>query len=111
MLTIGVSRPARVVQVGEAVGEAGAEVQQRRGRLAGHARVAIGGAGHHALEQAEHAAHPGDRVERRDEMHLRRAGVGEADIDAPAGQGMDQASAPFIRSSPMLPSISAPHQS
>ena len=57
MLTIGVCGAARVVQVGEAVGEARPAMQQRRGRLAGHARVAVGGAGHHALEQSEHAAH------------------------------------------------------
>ena len=74
------------MQVGEAIGEAGAEMQQRRGRLLRHARIAVGRAGRHALEQGEHAAHAVDAVERGDEMHLRGAGIGEADIDAAADQ-------------------------
>ena len=69
---------ARVVQVGEPVAEAGPEVQQRRGRTVGHAPVAVGGAGRHALEQREHAAHLGNGVERGDEVHLRRARIREA---------------------------------
>ena len=75
-----------VVQVGKAVGEAGAQMQQRRRGFLRHARVAVGRAGRHALEQREHAAHALDAVERRDEMHFRRAGIGEADIDAAADQ-------------------------
>ena len=66
---------ACVVQVGQAVGEAGAAMQQCRGRFAGHAGVAVGGAGHHALEQAQDAVHAGNPVERGDEVHLRRAGI------------------------------------
>ena len=84
-------RAAGVVQVGEAVGEARAAVQQRRRRLAGHARVAVGRAGHHALEQAEHAAHAGHAVECGDEVHLRGAGVAEAGIDAAFQQRVDEA--------------------
>ena len=71
-----------VVQIGEPVREPGPEMQQRRGGLVGHAGIAVGGAGHRALGEAEHAAHALDAVERRDEMHLRRAGIGEADVDA-----------------------------
>src|SRR3546814_4225861 len=41
--------------------------------LVRHAPVAVGGAGHHAFEQAKHAAHARHLVERRDEMHLRGA--------------------------------------
>ena len=82
---------AGVVQIGQAVGEAGTAVQQRRGGLAGHPRVAVGGAGHHAFEQAEHAVHAGNAVERGDEMHLRRAGVGETGVDAAFQQRMHQA--------------------
>jgi hypothetical protein len=36
-------------------------VQQRGRRLARHAVVAVGGAGGHALEQGQHAAHAGMR--------------------------------------------------
>ena len=75
-----------VVDVRQPVGEAGAEMEQRRRRLLGHARIAVGSAGRHALEQREHAAHAVDAVERGDEMHLRGAGVGEADIHAAADQ-------------------------
>ena len=75
-----------VVQIGKAVGEPGAEMQQRRGRRALHAEIAVGGPGHHALEQAEHAAHALDPVQCGDEMHLRGAGIGEADVDAARDQ-------------------------
>jgi hypothetical protein len=66
-------------------------VQQRAGRLAGHARVAVGRAGDHALEQPEDGAHPGLLVQRRDEVHLRRAGIGEAHLDAGRDEGLEQA--------------------
>src|SRR3712207_7649396 len=48
---------AGVVQVGEAVREAGAEVQQRGRGAPGDAAEAVGGAGRHALEEGEDAAH------------------------------------------------------
>ena len=82
---------AGVVQVGEAVGEAGAAMEQGGGRAAGHAGVAVGGAGDDAFEQAEDAAHAGDAVERGDEVHFRCAGVGEARIDPVGEQGVHQA--------------------
>ena len=44
-------RPPAVVQVGDAVTEAGAEVQQRRRRPAGHASVAVGRAAADTFEQ------------------------------------------------------------
>ena len=55
--------PARVVQVGQAVGQAGPQVQQHRGGPSGDAGVAVGGAGRHALEQGQHAAHLRHRVQ------------------------------------------------
>ena len=79
-----------VVQIGKAVGEAGSEMQQGRGRRALHAEIAVGRTGHHALEQAEHAAHALDPVQRGDEMHLRGAWIGEADVDAARDQGPHQ---------------------
>jgi len=71
-----------VVHVRERVRHARPAMQQRRRRLVGHTGIAVGRARHHALEQAEHAAHLGLAVERRDEMHLGGAGIGEADIHA-----------------------------
>jgi hypothetical protein len=81
---------AGVVQVGQAVAEAGAEVQQGGGRLVGHAGVAVGGAGGHALEQGEHAAHLAHVVERGHEVHLGGAGVHEADVDAGVDERADE---------------------
>ena len=43
---------------------------------------------------------PGDPVERGDEMHLRGAGIGEADLDAAGDQGATRLSAPFMKLSP-----------
>jgi hypothetical protein len=65
-------------------------MQQRGRRALRHAAVAVGGAGHHALEEPEDRPHLGHVVERGDEMHLRRPGVGEADVDAAADQGPDE---------------------
>ncbi len=65
-------------------------MQQGDGGLARHAGVAVGRAGDHAFEQAKDAAHPGNAIERGDEMHLRGARIGEAGIDAAAEQRMDQ---------------------
>ena len=85
-------RPAAagVVQVRQPVAQARPQVQQGGGGAAGHARVAVGRAGGHALEQRQHAAHLGDVVERGDEVHLRRARVGEADVHARVDQRPDQ---------------------
>ena len=91
MLTTGERARSRVVQVGEAVAEAGPEMEQRRGRLVGHAGIAVRGAGRAALEQAQDAAHAVDAVERGHEMHLGRAGIGEGDLDAARDQGAHEA--------------------
>ena len=79
-----------VVQVGRRVGQTGTEMQQGRGGLVGHAVVAVGRATAYAFEEAEHAAHALDAIEGTDEMHLRRAGIGEADFDAALDQGPNQ---------------------
>jgi hypothetical protein len=84
------ARLAGVVQVGQPVAEARPQVQQRGRGLARHAPVAVGRAGDHAFEQAQHAAHAGYAVERGHEVHLRRAGVGEAQLHAAGGEGVDQ---------------------
>jgi len=76
------ARLACVVEVCQAVAKTGSQMQQRRGRSAGHAEEAIGRSGHHRLMQTQHAPHALDLVERGDEMHLRRAGIGKTDIDA-----------------------------
>ena len=82
----------RVVQVGQPVREARARnAAAWRRACRAIAAVAVGRAGDHVLLQAEHAAHAGDAVERRDEMHLAGAGIGEAGIHAAGEQRVDQA--------------------
>ena len=81
---------AGVVQVRQPVAEPGPEVQQRGRGLVGHPPVAVGRARGDAFEQREHAAHLGHRVQRRDEVHLRRAGVGEAHVDTRVDQRAQQ---------------------
>src|SRR5215218_8291091 len=66
-------------------------MQKGRGGPVRHARVAVGRARCNALEQPEHAPYIPDPVERRDEVHLRGARVGEADLHPRAGQRLDQA--------------------
>ena len=90
-----------VVQVGEAIGEARPKVQQGRCRRALHAEITVGRARHHALEQAKHAAHALDPIQRRDKMHLRGTGIGEADINAARDQGPHQTFRTVHRSTPV----------
>ncbi len=109
MLTSGTFARARVVEVRQPVAEARAEVQQRRRRLVGHPRVAVGRAGRDTLEQRQHRAHLGHRVERGDEMHLRRAGVrearGHAGVDERADQGLGSVHGARIIAREMLPGM------
>ena len=100
-----------VVQIGEAVGEAGPEMQQRRGRRALHAEIAVGSTGYHALEQAEHAAHALHPVQRGNEMHFRSAGIGKQTSTPPATRVRTRLSAPFIVSLPFAISFAAEDQS
>ena len=74
------ARLLRVVQIGQPVAQARPQVQQGGGRLAGEPVIAVGRAGDHALEQAQHAAHALDLVQGRNEVHFGRAGVAEADL-------------------------------
>ena len=83
-------RPARVVQVGQAVAQPGAQVQQHRRRPVGDAGVTIGRAGGDTFEEGEHTAHPRNGVQCGNEVHLRGARVGEAHVNAAVDQGIDQ---------------------
>ena len=81
---------AGIVEVGEAIAEAGAEVQQSHCRFIGHAPITISRAGHHAFEQAEYRAHPVLTIDRCNQLHLRRAGVGKADLYAASVKRLDK---------------------
>jgi hypothetical protein len=74
--------PPRVVKVRKSIRKAWAGMQQGCGRPPRHSRVAVGGAGDHALEQTEHATHCRLSIQGGDKMHLGRAGVGEANINS-----------------------------
>ena len=70
-----------VVQVGDAVSEPRAQVEQSRCRAPRHSTVTICCSGHHALEEGQHRPHLGDGVEGRHEVHLRSAGIGETHVN------------------------------
>ena len=97
-------RPPRVVQVGQPVGQAGSQVQQGGGRTARHPAVAVGRAGRHPLEQAEHAAQLRDGIQGRHEVHLRGARVGEAQLHAAAGQRAKERLRP-VHAIPLMPCL------
>jgi len=83
--------PPGVVDVGQPVGQARPQVQQRGGGRVLHAPPAVGRAGGDAFEQAQHRAHARVVAQRREEVHLRRAGVGETDVHPLVHQGLDEA--------------------
>ena len=81
---------AGIVEVGKPVAQARAEVQQGNRRLVRHPAITIGRAGHHAFEQPQDRAHPVLPVNRGNQLHFRRAGVGETDLHAAGMQGLDK---------------------
>jgi hypothetical protein len=81
--------PFGIVQIGETVGEARAKMKERACWLFRHSGITIGRACHYAFKQAEHAAHLIDLIESGDQVHLRRAGVGEASVNAPRQKSPD----------------------
>ena len=81
---------AGVVQVGQAVAQPAAQMQQGGGGLVGHARVAVGGAGGDSLEQGKHRPHLGLVVQGRHKVHFTGAGVAEANLNTGVHQGFHQ---------------------
>ena len=65
-------------------------MQQGECRLAGHAGIAVGGAGHHVFLQAQYGAHGVASAHLVDQLHLRGAGVGETGIQAGVCQGLEE---------------------
>ena len=91
MLTIGEFARRALCTLAMPLAKPGPQCISVAAGFAGHARVAIGATGDHRLGHAEDAAHALDLVECGDEVHLRRAGVGETGIDAAGEQGADEA--------------------
>ena len=84
-------RPARVVNVGNPVGEPWPAMEERHGRFLRHPRVAVGAAGHHGLGHSEDAAHALDSVKGKDEVYLRGAGIGKANLNPGGNKSADHA--------------------
>jgi hypothetical protein len=63
-------RAAGIVQVGEAVAEAGTEMEQSACRLLRHSRIAVGSSGDDSFKQAQEATHLGDSVKSGDDMYF-----------------------------------------
>ncbi len=82
--------PARVVQIGEAVTQTGAQMQQHRGWLFGHPCIAVSRTGGRTLEQRQDSAHLRHRIQRSHEMHLRRTGIGETHLHPVADERTQQ---------------------
>jgi hypothetical protein len=61
-------RPAGVVQIREAVRQAGAKVKQSACWFPSHAGIAIGSARDHAFEETEHTTHFRCSVKRSDNV-------------------------------------------
>ncbi len=83
----GCVRTPGVVEIGEAVRQPRPQMQERHRGAPGHAAEPVGGARTDALEEAEHRTNAADGIQRRDERHLRRARVREADVDAGVAGG------------------------
>ena len=80
-----------VVEIGQSVGEAWSQVEQRHRRTPRHAAEPVGRTGADTFEEAEHGTNPRDSIQGNDERHLGRARVGEAHVDARVARGAHQA--------------------
>jgi len=72
--------PAGVVQIRETIGKAGAKMQEGAGWFFRHPGIAIRRSRANSFEEAEHAAHFRQPVERGHEMNLRRTRVRETRV-------------------------------
>lgn len=81
---------ARVVQIGDAVAETGAQVHEGHGRSAAHTPETVGGAGTHTLEQTQHRAKRRCAIDALHQVHLGRAGIGEAHLHAGRHEPIDE---------------------
>ena len=78
--------PACIVQIRETVGETGTEMQDGARRLFRHARITVRSSSHNSFEEAEHAAHFRQPVERSNQMNLRSARVCKTGVNTAGGQ-------------------------
>ena len=81
----------RVVQVGQSVCQAGAQVEERCCRCVLHARVTVSGSGDYAFEQAQDAVDFRGVIEGCNEVHFRSTRVCKHRVDTVGEQGLRQA--------------------
>ena len=79
-----------VVQHGDPVREPASDMEQREGRDALHACIAVGRPRHHVLLQAEDRPYRVRQAHFIDQLHFRRAGVGETGRDPGISQGLEE---------------------
>src|ERR1700722_8005660 len=83
-------RAACIVQIREAVPDAGTKMQESAGRFFGHAGVTIRGSRSDTFEQAEHTANFRNAVKGSDNVDFRSARVREARFNSTRHQGTNQ---------------------
>ncbi len=89
---------AGIVEIGQAIAKAGAEMEEGRRRFPGHPRVTVGRSGDDALEKTQYAPHFRDPVKRGDQMYFGCARVREAGVNATREQRANQIFGPIHRS-------------
>ena len=88
--------PLCVVQVGNTVGQARAQMQKGHGRYPLHPRVSVRSTRTDALEESEHRPDCGVASECGRYGQLRRPCIGKTGIDPPAASVFNNISAPFM---------------
>ena len=79
------------MKTGETVGGPWPQMQQGGRGFVEHPRVAVRSPGDDTFEKTEHATDVGLSIQGCDEVHLRGARVGEADLDSVVTQCLQQA--------------------
>ncbi len=82
---------SRVVQIGDAISKASAQVQQRCCGPARHAAKTVSGSRANTLKQAENSSHFGHGVDGVHEVHFGRTRIREANIDTALGERSQKA--------------------
>jgi hypothetical protein len=81
---------AGIMQVGNAIAQARAKMQQGSGGATCHASITISRARANALKQAENGPHLWHVVYGGHKVHFGCAGVGKTDVDTPVSEGLDE---------------------
>src|SRR5205823_1500533 len=83
-------RPARIMQIGDPVAEAGAKMKESACWFPGHARITICRSRYHAFKQTEQAAHFRHSVDGSNYMDFRGARIRKTGLNASPNQRANQ---------------------